>query len=299
MKEQVRAEIVEEAITFLNAADSPLAEYGGGILFNTTEFIHGAIDLREQLGFPPEVTLEELDRLDGVAVCGGGKDGFELLRQSPLGIKKLEFFRRLGRVAGYPRACTIDFANVQASGKVVRKSLPFVYETRLRGWRCLTTAHKPTGRTKYRVKANGFYEHREDAVQGDEYSWPIVGTIASWIRRWLWQIELAPGTGGVPVALTTDPVGVRAWFKMRDVPEGMTRRAALLHWVREHWRQNRHDPETELHVREHLRGRTTFDWFGMVGTVIPSEPDQVRAEASKRAKEAMSKAERRRKLGMR
>ena len=39
---------------------------------------------------------------------------------------------------------------------------------------------------------------------------------------------------------------------MRDLPEGKDRREALLTWVGDHWRQNRHDPDIEIYVRKHL-----------------------------------------------
>jgi hypothetical protein len=90
------------------------------------------------------------------------------------------------------------------------------------------------------------------------------------------------GEEGVPRArFVTDPIGVRAAFRLRDIPAGKTRRAALRHWVQEHWRKRR-DPSKEdrAFVREYLRGATHFGWSGLSCQIEPSKEDQRRAKAS-------------------
>jgi hypothetical protein len=98
------------------------------------------------------------------------------------------------------------------------------------------------------------------------------------IRRQNWRVLL--GFDGHPrIGFRTDPVGVREIFRLRDIPEGQKRRAALRHWVREHWRvpvsveENR---SALIHVREHLRGSTQFHWNGLSCSIIPSEIDRTR-----------------------
>ncbi len=88
-----------------------------------------------------------------------------------------------------------------------------------------------------------------------------------------WTVTLS--IPGVPPALIllTDAIGIKELFRLRDCPEGRDRRAALLHWVREHWRANRHDPETEAMVRQHLRGGREFDWFKL-RAVVNAGPDE-------------------------
>jgi len=84
-----------------------------------------------------------------------------------------------------------------------------------------------------------------------------------------WQVNIS---AGMPqsVTLLTDPVGVKEWFRLRDVPDGKNRRSALLHWVSKHSRQSRKDPESEIQVRAYLRGASEWDWFGMGCRVIPA-----------------------------
>jgi hypothetical protein len=95
--------------------------------------------------------------------------------------------------------------------------------------------------------------------------------------RWLynWRVEL--GLQGVEstIALQTDAIGAREAFRLRDVPKGSGRRAALRHWVREHWRQRREsDPSL---VRSHLRGAERFTWAGLDCRIVPSSVDALRA----------------------
>jgi len=68
---------------------------------------------------------------------------------------------------------------------------------------------------------------------------------------WVAKVRL---NGTPSVSLITDPTGIKELWKLRDKPETSDRRAALLHWVAEHWRKNRHDPDVESFVRKSLRG---------------------------------------------
>lgn len=87
-----------------------------------------------------------------------------------------------------------------------------------------------------------------------------------------WRVRIGR-PGRLKLEIPTDPAGIRAVFKLRDVPPGKQRRAALRNWVREHWRQNRVDPDIEGLVRQHLRGGLKFTWDGFECEVIPSEMD--------------------------
>ncbi len=96
-------------------------------------------------------------------------------------------------------------------------------------------------------------------------------------RHFLWNALV--GLEGHPrVSLCTDAVGAQELFRLRDVPSGATRRAALLHWVGEHWRRNRKDPALETQVRAHLRGATEFTWNGLYVKLTPSQADLNKAE---------------------
>lgn len=103
----------------------------------------------------------------------------------------------------------------------------------------------------------------------------IVG--AQFSSRYYWRVLL--GYQGHPrIAFMTDPVGAAAAFRLRDIPEGRERRAALRHWVTEHWRKNRTDPSEEHRVRAHLRGATEFSWNGLRCSIVPAAFDRERAE---------------------
>lgn len=98
-------------------------------------------------------------------------------------------------------------------------------------------------------------------------------------RRYTWEVTFR-WEDGPGVVLSTDPVGVGEVFALRDIPEGRTRRSALRHWVREHWRrQGRSAPEVETKVRAHLRGATEFTWGSLRCVLRPSLADLERAQA--------------------
>lgn len=91
-------------------------------------------------------------------------------------------------------------------------------------------------------------------------------------REYLWSVLL--GEEGLPRArFVTDALGVREAFRLRDIPPGRERRAALKHWVRQHWRQQRADPAAKSWVRAHMRGATDFAWNGLSCRVEPSRED--------------------------
>lgn len=72
-------------------------------------------------------------------------------------------------------------------------------------------------------------------------------------RHYYWSVRL--GFIGVPsVNFLTDPTGALELLKLRD--KGSGKREAALHWVREHWRRRRSDPEAFTRVRAHMRGQT-------------------------------------------
>jgi hypothetical protein len=113
-------------------------------------------------------------------------------------------------------------------------------------------------------------------------------------ERWKVEIRLAPNLPSV--SFFTDPTGIKETFKFRDVPEGKARRDALLHWVSEHWRRTRDDPEVEAYVREHLRGQDYFTWHDMEVKIRLPEQDIARHEAaiSSRKAKRLAQADRRR-----
>lgn len=87
-----------------------------------------------------------------------------------------------------------------------------------------------------------------------------------------WRVLL--GWEGMPrVTFVTDPEGAREVFRLRDVPNGKARRAALRNWVTGHWRTALGSGRTE--VRRHLRGALDFTWNGLRCKIIPSLQDRM------------------------
>lgn len=103
----------------------------------------------------------------------------------------------------------------------------------------------------------------------------FIPLLASWLaleQRYDWSVLL--GYAGTPrVRLLTDPVGLREVFKLRDIPPGATRRAALKHWVRSHWRKKRKDEDATTWVKRHLRGAESFTWEGLRCGIEPAPYD--------------------------
>lgn len=100
---------------------------------------------------------------------------------------------------------------------------------------------------------------------------------ASLRQHYHWSVLLGEGDG--PRArFLTDPVGVREAFRLRDIPPGKRRRAALRHWVRCHWRQKRDmSADDRAWIEAYLRGATDFAWNGLRCRIEPSVPDQQKA----------------------
>ena len=98
-------------------------------------------------------------------------------------------------------------------------------------------------------------------------------------KEYRWSVLL--GEEGIPRArFVTDPIGIREVFRLRDMPSGASRRAALRHWVRHHWRKKRDPGADDLaFVRAHMRGKLSFAWQGLSCQIEPSRDDMRRAAA--------------------
>lgn len=99
--------------------------------------------------------------------------------------------------------------------------------------------------------------------------------------RFHWTAKVRIEKDVPSLTVITDPTGVKELWKLRDIPEGKKRRAALLHWVQSHWRQNRVDPELESFVRKQLRGARTFNHGSLEVEVVPSETASLEVETCK------------------
>lgn len=87
-----------------------------------------------------------------------------------------------------------------------------------------------------------------------------------------WFVEIGRDDG-ISFRFATSPDKLGAIFRLRDLPDGESRRKALRNWVSSHWRSNRRDPAFEVYVRQHLRGAEEFRWDGFFCRVSPSPHD--------------------------
>jgi hypothetical protein len=101
--------------------------------------------------------------------------------------------------------------------------------------------------------------------------------------RYEWTVWLGHNEGP-RVRMLTDPVGAREVFRLRDLPPGRQRRAALKHWVTGHWRQKRTETAADrAWIGQHLRGATDFAWNGLRCRIQPPDYDVERLAALKKA----------------
>lgn len=106
-------------------------------------------------------------------------------------------------------------------------------------------------------------------------------------RRYYWSVLVADGVG--PRArFITDVSGARSFFRLRDVPPGRSRRAALLHWCDGHYRHMREaGGDDRAWVREHMRGAQDFTWNGLRVRIEPSAYDAELAQQPHRLQDVI------------
>lgn len=91
-------------------------------------------------------------------------------------------------------------------------------------------------------------------------------------KRYSWCVSF--GIDDSPkVSFETNANALKKIFKDRDKPAYGDRRAALRHWVQEHWRANSRDEESEIFVRSHLKAKTHFSWRGFNCILEPAQFD--------------------------
>lgn len=221
------------------------------------------------------VATKGLGKIDCSFMCRGyservddGKTLIEFLRFRQLSMDEKPRLKGMGLIPGL-------------TGKVVESAVGHMFATgEFRTWRAWSYFdpdshywHPPTWQTP----------HRDSGIIG---ALTAVGIMfhahsVSW-----WWTEMTVGDG-FPIRFLTDPIGIREVFRLREVPPGKQRRQALRHWVAEHWRQTRSDPDTEFRVREHLRGATEFRWGDLsvkvhVPAVLAASTELAKAEGPKR-----------------
>lgn len=100
----------------------------------------------------------------------------------------------------------------------------------------------------------------------------VLGRAFSSQYEWQARISMPGPFGGLTIP--TSATNARDLFATRDRAPGVSRRAALLHWVKSHTRRSRANPNEEREVRAHLRGIRKFSWNGFGVELSPPKDDQ-------------------------
>jgi hypothetical protein len=260
------ARLIEDALVYMGCSDcalspSALAFFGG--------YRRGFGPVQEALR-SEGLTGGDLNREENLpgepvhAVTGAARNGdlLEVSTIARIGFLERQRLNRLGVAGSDGSLCRWTRRTIRADGGVNQDS--FLFLSTGGHWKPLT-GYLPG------------QQFQSGGRQGDESrctTEPMTGIIctALWARRRKWSVEFRlPNSPGV--WFLADSVGARELLRMRDLPAGRSRRDALLHWVREHWRADRHDAEAEIQVRQHLRGAEVCSWFGLECRIVPSEVD--------------------------
>lgn len=121
---------------------------------------------------------------------------------------------------------------------------------------------------------------REDPLSAEEiqgYKKAVDSAYALALRRrYDWEVEFALGKERTGLVITTDAEGAREMLANREKAP-RKRRAALIHWVREHWRKGRTTAPTQMAdpvlIKSHMRGKIECDYGGMYCRIYPSRYD--------------------------
>lgn len=176
----------------------------------------------------------------------------------------------------FPRMLDIAICTTSPSGEKVSVRLPYaLLKDRLLEVPRTNTGTRATSAGAWSIDPSWFGSNKGGGSAEEELAREVRFIGGHALRKWYhWSVLLGEGRG--PRArFLTDAIGMREAFRLRDVPPGRARRAALLHWVRSHWRQKRSlSNEDRAWVNAHLRGARSFNWSGLVCQVEPSGEDE-------------------------
>lgn len=105
-------------------------------------------------------------------------------------------------------------------------------------------------------------------------------------RQMLWHVVISYADRASSLMIPCEASAIPDLFKTRDLPEGKSKRDAILHWVAEHWRRVRTSPEVSREITAYLRGKTDFQWSnGLRVRVYPAADDIVKLVPSPKKKQ--------------
>ncbi len=272
------ARLIEDAVVALGVVDAGLkpqsvVEYLG--------YVRSITSMKEQMRLNgidgSDIDAISLLPSESHLLLGSERVGalFEINSIFRLGLMERSRLESLGLIPLSSKACRLIIRDVMPSGLLLGEKKILCHSHQGKWAAADRSLYKSTGKkitiTNFRKGEWYEYDNRECQIG----PLPDMSAVCEWSRRMCWSIEFRV-PGAPAVRAITDPLGVRELLRMRDVPDGKSRRDALRHWVKEHWRQNRKDEDLEHRVREHLRGQEECNWFGLLCTIVPSKVDEAK-----------------------
>jgi hypothetical protein len=127
------------------------------------------------------------------------------------------------------------------------------------GWRCYENIFGLVGEDWRMMTTPGRYDQSNlDISDSKRWNKRIKSRLPSVFRyEFDWHVAFGSIDGGPRVVTPINPGQALKLFKNREAMVDLGRRAALKHWVEDHWREG---DEGIAYICHHLRGHTKFKW---------------------------------------
>jgi len=104
----------------------------------------------------------------------------------------------------------------------------------------------------------------------------------SYYYEWSCYIKEKPDSIGVKIPI--HPSSSKDVFILRNIPEGESRKKAIVNFVKDHYRTitDYKGDERDVLIKKHLRGELKFNWRGLEVHIIPSIYDLNRVKTTKK-----------------
>lgn len=139
--------------------------------------------------------------------------------------------------------------------------------------------HTPL-RQGYYFKESDIKKRIEDAVNGndDMYLHMVRGfhlsLQLSLTYHYEWSCYIKENDDSIGIRIPIHPSSSKEVFVLRNIPEGKKRRAAIVNFVKDHYRTIKGlGNEREVLIKKHLRGDLKFTWRGLKVQISPSPYD--------------------------
>ena len=97
-----------------------------------------------------------------------------------------------------------------------------------------------------------------------------------------WSCYIRENENSIGIRIPIHPSSSKEVFIMRNIPEGNSRKKAIVNYVKEHYRKinNCNDQEVEILIKQHFRGELKFNWRGLEVHITPSQYDLKRIKSN-------------------